>query len=417
VANAAALPATDNENGDIRETLDDHQLHYWSTDDDAWHALTAGGGGGATSVPLETHIPIWQKAGVDVAWLRATEDVLEDTIVSESFDGAAGTIGNHYALDGASAAIPEAGGNNTNAIRYSTPVPPWAQLWDGWVERTFTVASNNWTRIGVTLGDSRMGLFAWIERVSGNLVIATRVVDSDDEADFTSIATDALPAAPAIGDTYNVRLDRVGNHLHATVFQSKSVVAEVEVDIPAPLVADYGSEVPLQGGLSDRWSNPDAWTTDSLYVVYHHRRRAVWVESLADDGSTNSSLVHNGDGEQWRNLGAMTTDYEAGWDDLSGVEATAVLMPDGWVQLFGRSVKSSGAAPVAEDLIATLDPRLAPLTEVLQPVATGDDSGESVGMVRIDSGGGIHWVAGTSSTPATYHPYVSYDGIRFRGNN
>jgi hypothetical protein len=75
---------------------------------------------------------------------------------------------------------------------------------------------------------ARTGLFAWIERVSGNLVIATRTVDSNLEADFTVLITDALPAAPAIADTYNIQLDRVGNHLHATVHQAKAVVAEAE---------------------------------------------------------------------------------------------------------------------------------------------------------------------------------------------
>jgi hypothetical protein len=153
-----------------------------------------------------------------------------------------------------------------------------------------------------------------------------------------------------------------------------------------------------------------------LYGVYHHHRRELWATSLKDDGGTGDvRCSSNGDGELF-NLSSMLTPYEAGWADLAGVEATVVLMPDGWVQMFGRSVKSAGAAPVAGDIIATLDPALAPLTEVLQPVVTGDDTGESVGMVRINAGGQITWVAGTSSAPATDHPYVCYDGIRFRAN-
>jgi hypothetical protein len=415
VANAAALPMVGNTAGDVRETLDDHALHTW--DGAAWVDLAGGGGGGATSVPLDTHVPIWQKAGVDVAWLYAHEVTSEDLIVNALFDGAAATLGDGYAIDGAGNAIPEAGANDTNAIHYLPFTPAWEILYDGYVERTFTVASNNWSRIGVTLGDARTGLFAWIERVSGNLVIATRTVDSNLESDFTVLITDALPAAPAIADTYSIQLDRVGNHLHATVHQGKAVVAEAEIDIPAPLRADFGDGVGLQAGMADRWTNPDAWTTDHVFGVWHHHRRQLWATSLKDDGGTGDVMLSNGDGEQWFNLSSMLTPYAAGWADLAGVEATAVLMPDGWVQIFGRSVKSSGAAPVAGDIIATLDPRLAPLTEVLQPVVTGDDTVESVGMVRINAGGQITWVAGTSSAPATDHPYVCYDGIRFRGNN
>jgi hypothetical protein len=195
-----------------------------------------------------------------------------------------------------------------------------------------------------------------------------------------------------------------GNGLDATVTQSKAVIAEATIGIPAPLQADFGDGVGLQAGMADRWTNPDAWTTDHVYGVWHHHRRQLWATSLKDDGGTGDVMLNNGDGELWSNLSSMLTPYATGWADQSGVEATAVLMPDGWVQLFGRSVKSSGAAPVAEDIIATLDPRLAPLTEVLQPVATGDDNGMSVGMVRIDAGGNIHWVAGTSSPPRHLPP-------------
>lgn len=415
VADAAALPGVGNTDGDIRETLDDHTLHVWYAA--AWHAIGGGGGGGATTVPLDTHIPIWQKGAVDVAWLRAHEVTSDDLVVVDEFTGAAATIGDGYARDGFDNAIPEAGSNDTNAIHYGAFTPAWAALYDGYVERTFTITSNNWSRIGVTLGDSRTGLFAWIERVSGNLVIATRTVDSEDELDFTSIATDALPAAPAIADTYNIQLDRVGNHLHATVYQSKAVVAEVEVDIPAPLRADFGDGVGLQAGLSDRWTDPDAWTTAMLQAFYHHHRRELWADALQDDGGTVSKLLNNGDGDVFTLLSNQVAGYAADWADVSGVEATVAIKADGWVTLFGRSVKSGGAAPVADDIIATLDPRARPLTEVLAAVATGDDTSESVGMVRIDAGGNIHWVAGTSSTPVSDHPYVCFDGISFKGNN
>lgn len=46
VANAAALPAEGNENGDVRETLNDHALHSWDAESKTWVEITGGGGGG-----------------------------------------------------------------------------------------------------------------------------------------------------------------------------------------------------------------------------------------------------------------------------------------------------------------------------------------------------------------------------------
>jgi hypothetical protein len=68
---------------------------------------------------------------------------------------------------------------------------------------------------------------------------------------------------------------------------------------------------------------------------------------------------------------------------------------------------------VAEDVIVTLDEQARPIIEVLVPVVTGDDNGMQLGMVRIDAGGNVRWVDGASSTPATFHPYVCFDGISY----
>jgi hypothetical protein len=284
------------------------------------------------------------------------------------------------------------------------------------VERQFTIAASasHFVRIGVTLGDARIGLFAWITQ-AGNLEIAVRTVDTDDDADFTIIATDPLPGVPAFGDTYNVHLERIGNHLHATVFQSKSVIAECEADIPGPMQADFGTDNALKPGLADRWLNDDAWTTDFIRADLYKHQRQLYADALADGGFPVTQLLFDGIGDQYFNLGTQRTGvYSAGWADLSGVEASYLRDSSGVVRLLGRSVKSSGAAPVAGDLIVTLDAEARPITEVLQPVATGDDNGEQVGMVRIDAGGNVWWVDGASSTPATFHPYVCFDGISFR---
>lgn len=45
VANAAALPTEGNENGDVRETLNDHALHSWDAESKTWVEISGGGGG------------------------------------------------------------------------------------------------------------------------------------------------------------------------------------------------------------------------------------------------------------------------------------------------------------------------------------------------------------------------------------
>jgi hypothetical protein len=420
VASAAVLPL-DAEEGDVRVTLDDGVPHRFI--DGAWGVWDMSGGGGDVTVPIETnwgteplsHVPIWQSASADVLWLKGFERTVNVLVMEEPFDEASGSIGDLYDTDGFGNAIPTASGVDHNAIHYPAMTPAWAQLFDGYVERTFTItaSASHFTRTGVTLGTGRTGLFAWITQ-AGNLEIATRTVDSDDDADFTIIATDPLPAVPANGDTYNVHFERVGNHLHATVFQSKSVIAECEADIPAPMQVDFGTDVALEPGLSDRWLDVDAWTTDVIRAVFYDRRRELYAEGVIPGGSTNLQILFDGIGDRVFNLGTQDEGvYSAGWADLSGVEASFLRNSQGRVFLSGRSVKSAGAAPVAEDVIVTLDEQARPLIEVLAAVVTGDDNGMQLGMVRIDAGGNVRWVDGTSSTPATFHPYVCFDGISY----
>lgn len=46
VANFAALPMTGNENGDVRETRNDHIIYAWDAEGNAWILIGSGGGGG-----------------------------------------------------------------------------------------------------------------------------------------------------------------------------------------------------------------------------------------------------------------------------------------------------------------------------------------------------------------------------------
>jgi hypothetical protein len=68
VADIASLPATGNTVGDVRGTLDDFGLHMWGADD-AWHDITAAGGGGGVTPLSWTALALstgWSNGGVSV---------------------------------------------------------------------------------------------------------------------------------------------------------------------------------------------------------------------------------------------------------------------------------------------------------------------------------------------------------------
>lgn len=50
VANSAALPLTGNQDGDMRVTLDTHDLYVWNEGGSSWDLISGGGGGGITSL-------------------------------------------------------------------------------------------------------------------------------------------------------------------------------------------------------------------------------------------------------------------------------------------------------------------------------------------------------------------------------
>jgi hypothetical protein len=446
------LPATGNATGDVRLVKADGSFRYW--DGDSWEkppdlaghtiqkpdntlmtargklkfagtaitsvvddagadrtvvTIDAGGGGGSPVYPLATHVE-WQIDGVTVVALRAEERTEVRPRDAEEFDGAAGSVGDGYAKDGSGNGIPEAGSNNTNAIHYLGLLT----LDDGYVERTVTIATANWTRTGVTLGHGRKGLFAYITRSDGVLHLAWRDVDTGVDTDFHDIATDTLPALPGAGDTYNIQLEKVGNDLNATVFQSKAVVAECSGTVPVAMQAEYGDNQFLYPGLSDRWSNPDAWTTDftrSYWYVYH---RELWADTTGSIASASRLLLDDW-GAPGGSMGSMTAPdgFNANWSD--GIQAVQYHRDyEGWVSLVGRAVKTAGAAPADGDVIGRLEVAGRPLDTTFHPVATGDDTNYLPGIVEIATSGDIIWHAGYSASVAT-HPFVCLDGVRYQG--
>jgi hypothetical protein len=54
VVNAAALPLTGNTDGDTRGTLNDHAIHIWNAEADAWGVIEGGGGGGGSGHVIES---------------------------------------------------------------------------------------------------------------------------------------------------------------------------------------------------------------------------------------------------------------------------------------------------------------------------------------------------------------------------
>jgi hypothetical protein len=452
VATVGDLPAVGNAAGDVRAVSADGSIYAWtgaawaklpghiivkpddtamaarsklkfagtaitSITDDAGGDRTIvtidGGGGGSTPVyPFTTHIE-WTDLATGtttVVALRPEERIEARPRDEEPFTGAAGSVGDGYARDGSGNGIPEAGSNNTNAIHYIGGLTQD----DGYVERTFTVATANWTRIGVTLGHGRKGLFAYITRADGVVHLAWRDVDTGSDADFHDIATDTLPALPGAGDTYNIQLEKVGNDLNVTVFQSMAVVAECSGTVPVAMQAEYGDDQFLFPGLSDRWSNPDAWTTDfiqSFWYVYH---RELWADATGSVTSASRKLLDDW-GAPANSMSAMTAPdgFDADWSD--GIHIVGYQRDfDGRVYLAGRAVKTGGAAPADGDVIGQLEPAARPSDPAFCAVATGDDTTYATGIVEINPSGEIIWHDGYSVAIAT-HPFVCLDGINYPG--
>jgi hypothetical protein len=377
------------------------------------------GGSGTGIYELDSGVVGWKVAGTPdasaVVRLKGTTRTDYAQIIDQPYSAGAGSLGDHYATDGAGNAIPEAGGNNLNDIHYEGLS---AVIQDGYVERQVTIASVNWTRTGVTFGHGRKGLFAYITRSDGVLHVAWRDTDTNNEADFHDIATDTLPALPGIGDTYNIQLEKVGNELWATVFQSKAVVAECGGTIPTAMQAEYGADQALYPGLSDRWSNPDAWTTDFLNAFWYQYHHELWAEvDGATLGGTQTRLLLDDLGERTGDLSSLATPLGYSSTDWADGSMFGVYMRrdyDHYVTLGGMAVKSAGSAPVSGDIIGTVDTIYCPTADQYVPVVTGDDDGEELGMLKIDQGGIIYWLGGRSTTPNVKHPFVSLDGISYR---
>jgi hypothetical protein len=213
VASAAVLPL-DAEEGDVRVTLDDGVPHRFI--DGAWGVWDMSGGGGDVTVPIETnwgteplsHVPIWQSASADVLWLQGLRAARSTSLVMRG--ALRRGVGQHRRpatprrLRERHPRPPAA--STTNAIHYPAMTPGVGAV-VRWLRRAHV--HHHRERVALhcaSASRSAPGAPACSRgsRPAGNLEIATRTVDSDDDADFTIIATDPLPAAPANGDTYNL---------------------------------------------------------------------------------------------------------------------------------------------------------------------------------------------------------------------
>lgn len=94
VADAAALPAAGNTNGDLRETLDDHTLHIWTGA--AWVPFAGGGGGGGGHTIQDENDPALPARSVlafQGAGVTATDDAANDRTVVTVAGGGGGSGG------------------------------------------------------------------------------------------------------------------------------------------------------------------------------------------------------------------------------------------------------------------------------------------------------------------------------------
>lgn len=390
------------------------------------YAPSGGGGGASLTNPLGTEI-VWTDVHGSAAVRLVGRERRDDTNYLVASDWASepdDTVLGNYEFQGGELV----GSDTSNTIDSYQNLSGLNTVQYGRAERTVRIGDPStvpWWRIGVGLGAGGKMLAAWItdeDPAPNRLVLGYRVDTSgagaNDDAGWVEIADADFPAALVADDVVNFEVKLLPeNRISAAAFISKALVAEVvEMDMPIGAVADLGEggTVPNKSLFTaDRWGAqpPPAFYTTwaALHRYDYHRELRVYARDRS--GATVERELLDDLGRDEVALDTMAN-YSAGWTDGANPPSLYRDMEGVW-RLAGKVTKTSGSAPVADEVIATIT-TVFPMGQTDVAAMTGDSDGNELGMVRINSSGEIIWLAGRSTTPATKSPFVSLDGLFFR---
>jgi hypothetical protein len=454
------LPASSNVVGDVRLVLADYTLHAW--DGAAWQPA---GGGGGTSAGSAGHtildesntLPARSKLAFLGSGVTASDDSAGDrTVVTIPGGGGGGGTSGPLAI-GESVAWVDSDGITRGRLSVErssrsskvfddtfpvdgTPAPDWdnrlevvgghlqerssAPLGsDVYADNTLvggggltggmdlsvdvTIDSDQWTRLGIGMyatgsGDTNVvGYEGVIDRASGQLQIKMRPTINDS---WTVVAYAPVTTMPGVGDLINVALIRDGDTLQAAAYNNTT---DAWIGGDSWLVTTTPSALKnVRGlpGLHFRVAAHGAWHAtrygafqlSGFYELVAYTAGQYEYRKVVFDSS--------GLGDWGWPRGTPAPDYDAG--------NFSARLSDGEVQFRGRLTKTSGAPPVAGELMYTFDPQFFAPAAAIIPVVTGDTSGDQLGMVEFNSDNELRWHDGRSSDPAIYQPYVALDGVR-----
>lgn len=272
-----------------------------------------------------------------------------------------------------------------------------------WLDTQFTFPTLDFNAVGIgALGVDDTGWFLVIAQSPTDELSVELQYRVDGAEPFTNIqATPVDPGALVAGDEVIFSITREGDIMFFEVY---NVTQDIllgdgqEIEVPAPILAYNGipairSNIRALGSWQLAHFYADLITTD--------------YQLQAASGSDEKILLTTAPSTtDWAALDSLGADWTAD-------SAQVRLNDSGQLEFRGKLMKTAGTAPLADELIVTVeDPHYLPTTTWIA-TATGDSDGQDLGMLKFDAGTGtIRWVSGRSSDPATKSPFVVLDNIR-----
>lgn len=411
VLDEAALPATDNTEGDVRLTLDTGGLWRW--DGDSWEAISGGGGGADLD-----HIPLYDK----VAWVNGDDDEVSfvtttgggtepNIILNDVFPDAGAVSGDYTILAGdflvASNRL-EAQNAGENGLYFNTTLngdltlSVKCDMEAGWLDTGQSTALM-WLR-----DDSLAAVYV---NVSETLVALAGTAATDSEALPGHITNGAC--------VFWLQLQRTGDDWEARVYDSDPLVVSPD---PPTVTLNITPTDPAEAAAIGKYTT-GRWTIDTIDGASQtHRFSSAYAAEaplptaieFAVEGDGHLLLDAEGASDVLLSprLGVTAEGFfDAAWTDYPELgRAVSVFLRGGEVYLEGVTTKD--AVPAAGDPILTLPPGYRPTEVVTQPVATGNEpTARELGMIDIGTDGIVSWQAGADGAT---EPWVSFDGVSFR---